>query len=509
MPPVRPRIALWTGLGLAVAVLSAPTPEGLSSEAQRLAAITLLMACWWIGEALPMAATSLVPLAAFPLLGIASAPEVSAHYGDPVVFLFLGAFLIALAMERWGLHRRIGLALVGLLGSSPRRLVLGFLVATAVLSMWMNNTAATLMMIPVGISVVEHLASGASVVGLDSESASRAVEQRLGAPLVLGIAWGASIGGMSTLVGTAPNLILAGAVRELVAGSPSIGFLPWMAVGLPIAALLLAAAWPILLHLVPDGPLAGLRLGAESRAAVATERKRLGPMSQGEWRVLVAFASAALLWIFRAPLDLGVLRVPGWSAWLADPRAVGDATVAVGVGLLLFVFSAEGLAAPPGKRAPLLDWATVAQKLPWGVLLLMGGGFALAGGFESTGLASWLAGRLRALAGAPLPAVVGGVSLAATALSELASNTATATLLMPVLAATAAAVGAPPLVLMIPAALAASCGFALPIATPPNAIAFGTGWISLPRMALAGLVLDAVGIVVIAAVGLVLVPRIF
>jgi sodium-dependent dicarboxylate transporter 2/3/5 len=314
---------------------------------------------------------------------------------------------------------------------------------------------------------------------------------------------------MSTLVGTAPNLILAGAVRELVAGSPSIGFLPWMAVGLPIAALLLAAAWPILLHLVPDGPLAGLRLGAESRATVATERKRLGPMSQGEWRVLVAFASAALLWIFRAPLDLGVLRVPGWSAWLADPRAVGDATVAVGVGLLLFVFSAEGLAAPPGKRAPLLDWATVAQKLPWGVLLLMGGGFALAGGFESTGLASWLAGRLRALAGAPLPAVVGGVSLAATALSELASNTATATLLMPVLAATAAAVGAPPLVLMIPAALAASCGFALPIATPPNAIAFGTGWISLPRMALAGLVLDAVGIVVIAAVGLVLVPRIF
>jgi sodium-dependent dicarboxylate transporter 2/3/5 len=242
---------------------------------------------------------------------------------------------------------------------------------------------------------------------------------------------------------------------------------------------------------------------------VAVERARLGPMSQGERRVGLAFLVAALLWIFRAPLDLGSVRVPGWSEWLAHPDRVGDATVAIAVGLSLFLVSARGAAATRGGRASLLDWKTVQERVPWGVLLLMGGGFALAGGFESTGLARWLAGRLSGLAGAPLPAVVGGVSVVTTGLSELASNTATATLLMPVLAATATAIGAPPLLLMIPAALSASCGFALPIATPPNAIAFGTGWISLPRMVAGGLVLDAAGIVVISVLTVLLVPRLF
>lgn len=509
MPAVRPRIALLLGLLLAAAVLAAPTPEGLSAGAQRLAAVTVLMACWWIGEALPMAATSLVPLAAFPLLGIEAAPAVSAHYGDPVVFLFLGAFFIALSMERWGLHRRIGLGLVGALGTSPSRLVLGFLAATATLSMWMNNTAATLMMLPVGISVVEHLAETARVPGLDAEMSRRAAEKSLGAALVLGIAWGASLGGVGTLVGTAPNLVLVGAVRELLPGSPEIGFLAWMALGVPVCVLLVALCWPILLRLVPELPLGRFEFGGGSREAVAAERARLGPMSQGERRVLFAFGLAALLWIFRAPLTLGSLRLPGWSELLADPRLVGDATVAMAIGLVLFAFSARGVAAPAGGRAALLDWATVQAKVPWGVLLLMGGGFALAGGFESTGLAHWLAGRLSGLAGAPLPAVVGGVSVVSTGLSELASNTATATLLMPVLAATSAAIGAPPLLLMIPAALSASCGFALPVATPPNAIAFGTGWISLPRMAAAGLVLDAVAIAVITTLSLLLVPRLF
>lgn len=506
---MRQRIALVLGFLLGGAVLAAPTPEGLPPEAQRLAAVTVLMACWWIGEALPMAATSLVPLAAFPLLGIQAAPVVSAHYGDPVVFLFLGAFFIALAMERWGLHRRIGLGLVGLVGTSPSRLVLGFLTATAALSMWMNNTAATLMMLPVGVSVVEHLSATARVPGVDAEGARRTAEKGLGAALVLGIAWGASLGGMGTLVGTAPNLVLVGAVRELVPGSPGIGFLSWMGLGVPVAAILVAIAWPILLRMVPETPLSALRFESGSRAAVALERERLGPMSQGERRVGLAFVLAAILWIFRAPLELGSVRVPGWSEWLAHPDLVGDATVAIAVGLSLFLISARGAAAARGGRAALLDWKTVQERVPWGVLLLMGGGFALAGGFETTGLARWLAGRLSGLAGAPLPAVVGGVSVVTTGLSELASNTATATLLMPVLAATATAIGAPPLLLMIPAALAASCGFALPIATPPNAIAFGTGWISLPRMVAGGLVLDAAGIVVISGLSVLLVPRLF
>ncbi len=505
----RARVALWLGLVLGGAVLAAPAPADLAPAAQRLAAVTVLMACWWIGEALPIAATSLLPLVLFPLLSIQSAPAVSAQYGDPVVFLFLGAFLIALAMERWGLHRRIALLLVRALGTSPQRLVLGFLVATAALSMWMNNTAATLMMLPVGVSVVEHLAAQAQLDGRAGPEARRGAERSLGASLMLGIAYGASLGGMGTLVGTAPNLVLVGAARELLPGAPEIGFLPWMGLGLPVAVVLVAICYPILLRLAPETPLARFAFGTASRATVDAERERLGAMSQGERRVLLAFASAAVLWIFRSPVALGALRLPGWSELLPEPRFVGDATVALGVGLSLFLFSAHGAAARPGQRAPLLDWKTVQERVPWGVLLLMGGGFALAGAFEATGLARWLAGRLAALAQAPLPAVVGGVSVMTTLLSELASNTATATLLMPVLAATAAAIGAPPLVLMIPAALAASCGFALPVATPPNAIAYGTGWISLPRMAAAGLALDLAGVVVITVFSLLLVPRLF
>lgn len=506
---IRQRVALVLGLVLFAATLAAPAPADLSPSAQRLGAVTLLMACWWIGEAIPIAATSLLPLVLFPLLAIQPGTAVSAQYGDPVVFLFLGAFFIALAMERWGLHRRMALALVQALGTSPRRLVLGFLVATAALSMWMNNTAATLMMLPVGISVVEHLAAEARVAGLAAEHAKRAAERSLGAALMLGIAYGASIGGMGTLVGTAPNLILVGAVRELVPGAPEIGFLPWMGLGLPMAVLMVAACWPVLLRFAPETPLARFQFGVGSRETVRAERERLGPMSPGERSVLGAFATAALLWIFRSPLDLGALHVPGWSELLPEPRYVQDATVAIGIGLVLFLFSARGAAAKGGARAPLLDWKTVQERVPWGVLLLMGGGFALAGGFEATGLARWLAGRLAVLANAPLPGVVGGVTVLTTLMSELASNTATATLLMPVLAATAAAIGTPPLSLMVPATLAASCGFALPIATPPNAIAFGTGWISLPRMAAAGLALDLVGAVVITALTLLLVPLLF
>ncbi len=505
----RARVALWLGLVLGAAVLVAPAPADLPPAAQRVAAVTALMACWWIGEALPIAATSLLPLVLFPLLSIQPAAAVSAQYGDPVVFLFLGAFMIALAMERWGLHRRIALVLVGALGTSPTRLVLGFLVATAALSMWMNNTAATLMMLPVGVSVVEHLAGQAQLGSRAGAEARRSAERSLGAALMLGIAYGASLGGMGTLVGTAPNLILVGALRELVPDAPEIGFLPWMGLGLPVVLVLVGISYPVLVWLAPETPLARFSFGGGSRATVDAERERLGVMSQGERRVLAAFVSAALLWILRSPVTLGGVRVPGWSDLLPEPRFVGDATVALAVGLSLFWFSARGAAARPGQRAPLLDWKTVQERVPWGVLLLMGGGFALAGAFEATGLARWLAGRLAVLAGSPLPGVVGGVTTLTTLLSEVASNTATATLMMPVLAATAVAIGAPPLVLMVPAALAASCGFALPVATPPNAIVYGTGWISLPRMAAAGLLVDLAGVIVITTFGLLLVPRLF
>jgi len=503
----RARISLWLGPALALGVLVLPAPADLPPAAQRLAAVTLWMACWWIGEAIPIAATSLLPLAAFPLLGIQALPRVSARYGDPVVFLFLGAFMIALAMERWGLHRRLALGLVAALGTSPRRLVLGFLAASAGMSMWLNNTATTLMMLPVGMSVVGHVARGARLDGEAGDRAQDAAERSLGCVLMLAIAYGASIGGMGTPVGTAPNLVLLGAIGELLPGVPQPGFLTWMGLGLPAVVLLLVVCHPILVRVAPEVALHRFEFADGGREPVADQRARLGAMSQGERRVLVAFAAAALLWISRKPLQLGSVRVPGWSELMADPGAVGDASVAIGVGLLLMLL--RGRERPGAEPAPLLDWETVQSRVPWGVLLLMGGGFALAGAFEATGLARWLATRLEGLGALPLPLVVAGVSAFSSGLSELTSNTATSTLLMPVLAATASAIGAPALLLMVPAALSASCGFALPIATPPNAIVYATGWVPLPRMARAGLVLDVAGVAVIGGLCLLLVPRLF
>jgi len=503
------RAAFVLGLLLFAGALLAPLPEGLSESGRRTAAVTALMAAWWIGEAVPIAATALLPLVLFPLLGILPAPAVSQAYGDPVVFLFLGAFFVALAMERWGLHRRIALAMVGAVGSSPARLVLGFLVATAFVSMWINNTATTLMMFPVGVSVARHLAGGATLDGVGGEAARVAAERSFGAALMLAIAYGASLGGMGTLVGTAPNVVFAGSVRTLFPALPEVGFVPWMAIGTPVAALLVAACFAAVLRLAPEVPLRRFDFGAGGREAVAHERRALGPMSGAERLVLAAFAAAAALWIFRTPLDLGVLRVPGWSELVAEPKGLHDATVAIGVGLVLMLVPARGRAAPEGLRAPLLDWQTVQAGVPWGVLLLMGGGFALATAFEASGLSAWIGRRLEGLAGVPLPLLVLAVCALTTVLSEIASNTATATMLMPILAATAQAIGAPPLALLVPATLAASCGFMLPVATPPNTIVFSTGWISMRAMVRAGLALDLAGILVITLVCSTLVPWVF
>lgn len=503
------RAAFALGPLLALAALLAPLPEDLSESGRRTAAVALLMSVWWIGEAVPIAATSLLPLVLFPVLGILPAPQVSQAYGDPVVFLFLGAFFVALAMERWGLHRRIALAMVAAIGASPPRLVLGFLVATAFVSMWINNTATTLMMFPVGVSVAQHLAAQATLDGVAGDAASAAARRSFGAALMLAIAYGASIGGMGTLVGTAPNIVFAGAVRTLFPALPEIGFVSWMAIGVPVVALLSAACFAAVLWLAPAVPLRRFGFGGSGREALDAERRALGAMSPAERLVLAAFASAALLWIFRTPLDLGALRVPGWSQLLAHPKGLHDATVAVGIGLALMLVSARGRAAANGGRAPLLDWETVQARVPWGVLLLMGGGFALAAAFEASGLSGWIGRQLEGLAGVPLPVLVLAVCALTTALSEIASNTATATMLMPILAATAEAIGAPPLALLVPAALAASCGFMLPVATPPNTIVFATGWLPMSSMIRAGLALDVAGILVITAVCTSVVPWLF
>ena len=495
----RARAALVLGLAVFALILLLPAPAGLARDAWRLAAVSGLMIVWWIGEALPIGATSLLPLVLFPLLGIRSAAATAASYGDPIVFLFLGAFLIALATERSGLHRRFALGMIAAIGAEPRRLVVGFLAATSAISMWINNTAVTLMMLPVGISVVERLAGEARIDGRRDDATARAAARSFGSALMLAIAYGASVGGMGTLVGTAPNLVFAGAMKTLFPAEPEVGFLRWMLLGVPLVVVLVALLAPALLHLAPETPLRRFDFGAAGAAVLREERRQLGPMSPAERIVLGGFVLAVVLWIFRTPLELGSLRIPGWSDLLSDAGFSHDAVVAVGIGLALLALRARGGEGGP-EVAALLDWRTVERRVPWGVLLLMGGGFALAAGFESTGLAASLATRLGALAGAPVVALIAAIAAFTTLVSEVASNTATATLLMPLLAATSRGLGVSPLLLLVPATLAASCGFVLPVATPPNAIVFGTGWVPIWSMVRTGLFLDVAGVVCITIV---------
>lgn len=431
---------------LFAAIALAPTGS-LAGSAQSVAAVVAWMAVWWVTEAVPLAATSLLPLVLFPLLGVRGVGKVARAYGDEIVFLFLGGFVVALAVERAGLHRRLALAIVAAVGASERRLVLGFLAATAALSMWLSNTATTLMLLPIAAGAVERLP-----------------DARAPARIFLAVAYGASIGGIGTLIGTPTNLVLAGMAPSLVPGLPPIGFGRWMLFGVPLVACLVPVAAALLGR--------GLAGGAapETAGALRREREAHGPLSTAERRAAALFGLTALAWITRATLDFGAFRVPGWSELLPDPKLATDAVPAVTAAVAAMLIRSGG-----GERRPLVTWAEAHAGVPWGVLLLFGGGFALAGGVQASGLDAWLADRLHGLAGLPLPVLVLALTLVGMFVTEFMSNTAAATLLMPILAALARALDVPPYLLMTPAIVACSCAFMLPVATPPNAIAIGTG----------------------------------
>jgi sodium-dependent dicarboxylate transporter 2/3/5 len=480
-------IWLCAGLSLLALTVALPAPEGLTVPAWRMAGIAALMATWWIGEAIPLAGTALVPLVAFPLLGILPSGTAAREYGNHLIYLFLGGFLIAIAMERWNLHRRIAMRLLVLFGTEPRRLVAGFGVTVALLSMWISNTAATLMTLPVAMAVVRHLAASARIDGNQDEARALAA---MGPVFMLTVAYAANAGGMATLVGTPANIVMAGAVFELVDGA-EIGFARWMLLGIPASLSLLA----LTLWVVPrSGPSLDLfDCGQGASQMIRDELELLGPMTTGEKRVLAVFVATVVLWLTRAPVAMGDFTIPGWSTLLPDPKAVHDSTVAIAAGITLMALRAPR----GGESAPVLDWGSVKKGVPWGVLILFGGGFALARGFVETGLSGWLGERLSVLGGAPLPLIILGVCLLTTFLTEVTSNTATSTVLMPVLAATAVAMGVAPTMLMIPAALSASCAFMLPVATPPNAVVFGSGWITIRHMARVGLVMNLGGAVIL------------
>ncbi len=449
-------------------------------EATLTAAVAIVMATWWITGALPLAATSLLPLVLFPLMGIMDAKAVSMQYLSDVTFLFMGGFLVALAMERWDLHRRMALRMMLWFGVKPRLLLLGFLAPTFFITMWITNSAATMMMLPIAVSIVASLA----------EQLEAKMLRRFAAGLFLGIAYSASIGGAATLIGTPTNLAFVRTLSIVFPGAPEVTFSEWFLLAFPMALLLEIVLWGVLCVMsCPRGMKVEIDPGT-----IRAHYDALGPMTYAQKVLLAAFASMALLWFTRAGFDLGAVKIPGWAQLFPVPKYVSDGTVGMTIALLLFMIPARD-----GTGAKLLNW-DVARRLPWDVVLLFGGGFALAQGFVESGLSEWVGGELQLLGGLPPLVVVLLIATTVCFLSELTSNVATAEMVLPILGALAVVIGVHPFLLMIPATLSASFAFMLPAGTPPNAIVYATGKIKMREMIGAGFVLNWAGIVIVTGI---------
>lgn len=440
--------------------------------------VALLMAVWWITEALPLAVTSLLPVALFPLLGIMDGKAVSATYFNDVIFLFMGGFLVALAMERWNLHKRLALNILCITGVKPALILLGFMLASFMLSMWISNTATVMMMIPIVMSIVNQL----------EEYLSKKSTSRFSIGLLLGIAYSASVGGVATLVGTPPNLSLVRIFHIYFPNLPDISFSSWLIFALPVAILLFGATWMLLYFSFRP------HKGDWVPIAKDTFHKHLQGMGKASYEekwVFVVFVLLAVLWIFRADLTLGSVTVKGWGSLFSNSSFINDGTVAVFMALILFLIPSKQ---EKGKR--VMDWE-IANKLPWHILLLFGGGFALATGFKESGLSLWFGNHLTGLTTLHPILIILSISLVMTFLTELTSNTAVTEMVLPILAGIAITSNINPLLLMVPATLSASMAFMLPVATPPNAIIFGTSRISVWQMAKTGFFLNLIGAVII------------
>ncbi len=486
---LRQRIGLIGGPMLALAVYFL-LPEsyldqqgqsiGFSPEGRRIAAIGCWMAFWWMTEAVPVYATALLPIALFPLAGAVSVKQAAAPYGHELIYLFLGGFILALSMQRWGLDKRIAFAALRIIGTRPRPMIFGFMVITAFLSMWVSNTATTLTMLPIALSVIRLLVGENTLSNAASTNIKNEAGERFALCLLLGIAYAASIGGLGTVIGSPPNLFLASFAKEQL--GREISFVAWMGIGLPLVAVFLPLTWFLLTRiLLPVGEMKVAETGNFAQDAY----RELGPMKRGEWATGIVFLLTASAWITR-PL-LAELTLGG-----AKPLAgLSDTGIAILAALSLFIIPVD-----IKKFQFVMDWES-AMKLPWGLLILFGGGLSLAAAIEKTGVGEFLGNQVGGLSGIPGVLFVVVVVTLVIFLTELTSNTATAATLIPVFSALAIGMARDPFELIIPVALAASCAFMLPVATPPNAIVYGSGYVPIASMSRAGIWLNVLGVVLI------------
>lgn len=476
-------VGLVLGPLLFILALSIPLP-GLGEAGRGALAVTLLMAVWWLTQAIPIPATALLPIVLLPLLSVAPSRAVVKLYADDAIFLFLGGFILAIAIEECGLHRRVALTIIRWFGTTTRRLSFSFMLVAAVASMWISNTATALMLLPMGVAVVRQVRDR---VDLSDHGAARASDN-FGALILLSIAYGASIGGLGTPIGTPPNILFQGQVASTWPERPDLqlSFFGWMVAVVPLVAVFLPAAW-LLLHRVvfPCGAIEGVVRELRRDAAPSG-----APLTRDEKVVAAVFSMTALFWILRRDVDLGFATLPGWADVAGLEAHVHDATVALFAATLLFLLPSE----KPGAR--LLDWR-VESKIPWGILILFGGGLAIAGTFKDTGLSAWFGRGFGSHLPDSVPASAALTALGITFLTEVTSNTATAAVLLPIAASVAEGAGLHPLTLMLPATISASCAFMLPVATPPNAIIFGSGRVTMAQMVRAGLLLNLAGVLLV------------
>ncbi|MBX3042926.1 MAG: SLC13/DASS family transporter [Candidatus Kapabacteria bacterium] len=473
-------IGFFSGLILFILLLIFPISSQHPTESL-MAAVAVLMIIWWITEALPLGVTSLVPIVAMPFLGLIAGNDIAREYFNSTILIFLGGFLIALSMQKWMLHKRISLIIIKLLGTSNTGIVLGFMTASAVLSMFISNVATTVMLLPIGMAFIYEL---------EEEYGAPAVKT-FAVSIMLGIAYASSIGGIGTLIGTAPNLIFQRVYEMSFPELPKITFANWLIFGLPVTITMLFFTW-FLLSKVLFKPHTALQI---DRKIIQEQLLKLGKISYEEKIVLFVFLTTVLLWLFRTPIDLDFIVISGWSELMPNQGFIDDGTVAILSGLILFILPSKFK--DNNKRSKLLD-IDVLAKVPWEVILIFGGGFALAKGFTDSGLSILIGNNINNIHDLPPFVMIASISTSLTFLTEMTSNTATTNAILPLLASISKSNNINPLILMLPATLSASFAFMLPVGTPPNAIVYGSGKILIADMIKAGIILNITGILIIS-----------